>query len=180
MRKATVIVDASYCPDTFASGWAAWVRVDAVADAIKMYGTFKTQPRNSGEAEVMAAINGIWIAARAGASFILVQSDCMAVIHLLEETTSSPRMRELWQNSLKDNGLDRLILDGAHVKGHTRNMDARSWVNRWCDAQARIAMLEVRKARANRQKSPHKPGRRTFDPKTTRGNGSRSYPSGAR
>jgi hypothetical protein len=32
-----------------------------------------------------------------------------------------------------------------HVKAHTRAQDARSWVNRWCDREAKIKMREESK-----------------------------------
>lgn len=141
--RSTVIVDASFCPETGAAGWASWVRVDGVSEAIKYAGRFKSRPENSTAAELQAAINGIWIAARHGASVVLVQSDCMAVIHAIRKETKG-WVGPLWETALVENGLTSVSLTAKHVKGHTHNKDVRSWCNRWCDENAGLHMRKDR------------------------------------
>jgi ribonuclease HI len=150
-RKATVITDASFCPFKSVGAWAAWIRIDGQPDAIKQGGILpKGKVPDSTVAEVMAAGNGVWLAARAGATHILLQSDCMAVIHLIDKRAKAPRLLALWAELL---GMDTLAgvqnIEARHVKGHTRTADARSYVNRWCDETARN---HLRKARASNRR----------------------------
>lgn len=134
MLGATVISDASFCHKTFAAGWAVWVRVDGVSDPITQSGTFHKRPSTSTEAEMLAALNGIWLASRRGATKILVQSDAQAVVDIINR----PRSHYFWLGVQKAIG-PNLILRAAHVKGHTLINDSRSFCNR-CDAEARKAM----------------------------------------
>lgn len=136
--KATVITDASFCPETNAAGWAAWVSPDR-GDRIKRFGKFKRKPKDSGQAELWAALNGVALAAGAGATDVLLQTDCMQVVNLLRDNKD-----KIYQ-SLAIAGITvrpRVVV--FHVKGHTRFGAAKFWVNRWCDTQAGIIMRRQR------------------------------------
>lgn len=136
--KATVITDASFCPETCAAGWAAWVSPDKGL-RVKRYGAFKKQPADSNEAELWAAINGVCIAAKAGATNILLQTDCMAVVHTLNKDQLEIR------KALTLLDINSVRVKVYHVKGHTTWNGARYWVNRWCDARAGEVMRAQRK-----------------------------------
>lgn len=139
--KATVITDASFCPDTKAAGWAVWIAYDG--GKIKKYGRFKRDPAHSGQAELWALLNGIAIATRAGAKLILAQSDCQSALDLVKENPD-----KVWQ-ALGLVGLkDRPKINTKHVEGHTKHAGARYWVNRWCDTGAGSIMREIRSERA--------------------------------
>lgn len=133
-RRATVITDASFCHETRASGWAAWIKLDG-GEAIKTGGRL-TSPINSTMAEVMAAGNGAWLAAKAGATHILLQSDCMAVIHCVKGQAQPGILKTLWQELQEMPVMAGVFVDARHVKGHGRIHDARTWVNDWCDRVA--------------------------------------------
>lgn len=140
MRWATVITDASFNNKDMSSGWAAWVRVDDLDHPIKHYSSFsKLKPKTSTEAEKMAAINGVWIANKYGADAVLIQSDCMAVIHMLNGTTRKRKLISQWNCWIEAAGVSDIRMIAKHVKGHTRTKDARSHVNRWCDKMANKA-----------------------------------------
>ena len=85
MLRATVITDASFCHRYRAAGWAAWVVVSEGFDrnkrTEKRYGAFHRKPRNSTEAEKWACFNGLWLAARMGAEYALIQTDCLSVVN---------------------------------------------------------------------------------------------------
>lgn len=147
MTRATVITDASFCSDTNAAGWAAWIRVDFHAEPVRLSGPFRTNPETSGEAEIWAAVNGIFAAARHGATVVLVQSDNLGVVEGING--HSKKYAKWWNAALKRafSGPDAPAvphLHARHVKGHSKNSDARSWVNRWCDRKSRAAMRERR------------------------------------
>lgn len=141
--RATVIADASYCQQTAAAGWAVWVKFDG-GRKICEHGTFQTRPKNSTEAEVMAAAIGVWYAAREGASHILVQSDCMSVIQLVQGKTKSETLISLWDKVVRVPPVQGVYLTSRHVKGHGLIKDARTWVNDWCDRYARQHMENER------------------------------------
>lgn len=136
--RATVITDASFCPDTKAGGWAVWIAGD-IGARIKQSGPFKTNPPSSNDAEIMAAINGCAIAYRAGARTILIQSDCKGVQDAILKG------KAIWK-AAKTLHFPDAHIQYRHVKGHTNNPAARSWVNRWCDEQAKKHMKEARYA----------------------------------
>ena len=156
-RRATVITDASFCPKAKVGAWAAWIRVDGMDKAIRGSGQlpFDATP-DSTVAEVMAAGNGCWLAAQQGATHLLLQSDCMAVIHLVEKRAKAERLLALWDHLLKlpdMAGVQNIMV--RHVKGHGVVKDRRTFVNAWCDS---AAYAELEKARAARKAhSRHRP-----------------------
>ena len=105
---------------------------------IKRYAAFKKDVDRSDLAEKKAAANGIWLAMKAGATVVLLQSDCMAVIDGINKN------KEWWKRQRKLAGISGVHVKAKHVKGHTETEDARSYVNRWCDMNARAAMREAR------------------------------------
>lgn len=144
MSWATVITDASFCHKAKVAGWASWIRIDGLSCPIKRYGSFKTMPENSIEAEKMASINGMWIAKQFGADAILLQTDCLSVVHLIDGTTKQRKLKDKWTRDLASCGLLGTPIRAKHVRGHTNTDDARSFVNRWCDSKAKEAMKEAR------------------------------------
>ena len=144
MTRATIITDASYCPKTGAAGWAAWVRIDGRADAVKRYAEFKQPVGCSRDAEMLAAVNGLWLAAQHGVTEALLQTDCLAVVHMLNGETKQKRLRNAFTRALAKAGVLQMRVSGRHVRGHTTVADARSYVNRWCDKHAKTAMVRQR------------------------------------
>lgn len=150
MITATVISDASFHQSRKGgpahAGWAAWVRVDGDTAPIKGYGALTSGLcRNSTEAEIYAALNGIWLARRGGASRILVRSDCMTVVDLIHGKLKSKHLITIWQSALSRPDLTSINLTGKHVKGHGTIKCAATYVNDWCDRHARMAQRNSRK-----------------------------------
>lgn len=144
-----MVTDASFYQDQrrVCGGWAAWVRIDDWPMPIKGFGSFKKTPRNSSEAEVMAALNGLYIAANRGATHILIRSDCMAVEHLVNGRATKDYMVHRWRNALSAPWASGIVqLTSKHVKGHgDRTRHAAAWTNDWCDQKAKQAMRRARK-----------------------------------
>lgn len=141
---ATVNCDASFCHQTRSAGWAVWISIDGGVKH-KESGTFRKRPRSSGEAEFWAMLNGVWLAVnRYGVTHVLVQGDCQGALHKL------PQSRELRDIRA---GVEQVVsLRTKWVKGHTTTKDARSWVNDWCDTQAKAHMRKQRKLVPKRSK----------------------------
>lgn len=152
--RATVITDASFAEHKggIYTGWAAWVRLDRLPYPVKRSGVLRPEPfplRNSTHAELYAAINGVAIAHRHGASLVLLQTDCMGVVGVVDGSSreDSP-LAVLWRDAMDHAGLSGGAggprVKARHVKGHTNKLDSRSYVNRWCDAEAKKHMRKAR------------------------------------
>lgn len=160
--RATVLTDASYCPYLKVGGWAAWVRIDNRAEAVKQQGMLLWDILDdSGMAEAMAAANGIWLAANLGAKAILLQTDCMAVVHLINgQSMKSERLLTVWAKLWALPIMRGVEVTARHVKGHGPVVNARTYVNGWCDRAAREEMEKARAIRrpANYQEDRTKSG----------------------
>lgn len=152
MMRATVICDASFCPNQRVGAWAAWISLDGGRRVREKGPLIKQAPLNSTEAELMAAMNGLWVARREGAQEALLQSDCQAILLVIDKRSRSERLNSLWQHALQEYGLRNLSIRTRHVKGHTTIADSRSFVNRWCHENARQIMEDLRRGhtRCNR------------------------------
>lgn len=147
--RATVLTDASYDHTRRVGGWSAWVRVDNYPLPIKGYGAFRGDVRNSSEAEVMAALNGLYIASNRGVVEALVRSDCMAVEHLIQGKCKSDYLLALWRGAMSSQWGSRFQrISSRHVKGHADpNRHKAGWVNDWCDKHARKGLEAARKGK---------------------------------
>lgn len=157
-RRATVITDASFCPILKVGGWAAWIKGDG-GISIKDGGILPAPDLDSTVAEMMAAGNGIWLAAKAGATRILIQSDCQAVIHLVEGRTRSPKLLGHWEAFTALPIMAVVQLEARHVKGHGPIHNARTWVNGWCDKTAGQYMEQARAASGGLPSKTNRQGR---------------------
>lgn len=146
--RATVIPDASFCPIKKVGGWAAWASIDGYQRPVKGFGTFKTDLPTSTYAEVYAALNGVWLAARRGATRILVRSDCRAVEYLINGTISATDLRRVWTKALAAKELQDVVLESRWIKGHgSPQRSSAAYVNDWCDRNAKAAMKAARAGR---------------------------------
>ena len=153
-RRATVITDASFCHTTRAGGYGIWISMDGMA-RVQKSGVIKGSPANATDAEFKAALIGIWYAYQCGARVILIQTDCMAVVQTIGGSRSAGQAA--YRRALEDaksKHFPDCSLRARHVKGHTTVADARSYVNRWCDHHAGIAMRAERKNRLGAKPSP--------------------------
>ena len=92
----------------------------------------------------MAAANGCFLAALNGATHLLLQSDCMAVIHLVNGRSRADRLLAVWGDLVAMPVLQGVYIAARHVKGHGKVHDSRTWVNAWCDRTAYKIMGEAR------------------------------------
>lgn len=148
MTRATSMTDAGFCPRLRIGTYAVWLRIDGLPAAVRASGVLASDPANANEAEVYAALCGVWLAQRRGAREVLVQSDSMAVIEAVRGTHRL--YAPLWRAELQEHGLHDMVVRAKHVKGHTNVDDARSWVNRWCDAQCRSQLQKARTCKQTR------------------------------
>ena len=145
--RGTVITDASYCHVSKAAGFAAWISMDGNV-RVQKAGVIKGSPENATEAELKAALNGLWYAYAHGVRTVLLQTDCMAVVDMVNRTkpNNHSRLTNIF-NAAQAQYFPDMEMTARHVKGHTTNEDARSWCNRWCDHHAGRHMRAERKRR---------------------------------
>lgn len=134
----TLFTDASYCPETRAWGWAAWIKYGAPAETLRLSGGgFCCQ--GSAQAELLALKQGIEAVASqvpVQGKVVVIQSDCVSALERI--------CVELLAGAL---GVRK-----KHVKGHQGVKCPRSAVNTWTDRAAREEML---KRRAEIEESRH-------------------------
>jgi len=154
--RATILADASYCPDTGAGGWGYWIASDR---GKRGGGGELSRPGTSTIAEMMAVVNALHVARAAELALpgdcLLVQTDCQAAIQAFEGTRACHDVDE--QAVLAAFHEFRAWLAGLvvfrHVKGHTsraKQPGARFGANRACDGRAgrhmRAARARIREA----------------------------------
>lgn len=146
--RSTVLSDASFfrsTKGTSVAGWAAWVRIDGNPTAIRGYGSIHNdETLTSTTAEMYAAINGAWLAKRAGAESALIRSDNMTVIGCIRNVNTGIEMKRIWTNALIRADLVGFPLSARHIKGHGEINDSATWANDWCDKHAKKGMRIAR------------------------------------
>jgi ribonuclease HI len=137
--KCTIIVDASYCAETQLAGWAAWIRIGEGKGAlIKSSGVFRDKLECNNTAELLAAANAVYIATKAGATRILVQTDSLTAVAAINAAKAE------WRLAVCDFAKCSNI-SARHVKGHTMSREPKFYCNRWCDAEAKHQLRRVRR-----------------------------------
>lgn len=146
--RVTIIADASFCPDTNAAGYGYWI----ACDRGKTGGGDEMKGRvpSSMVAEMQAVVNALYVAARLSlvqqGDSVLIQTDCLAAIDTFEgrrEFLNGNEIEVLKAMSHVRSKLELTILF-RHVKGHTRNREARFVTNNLCDERAKTAMRRAR------------------------------------
>lgn len=156
IQNITVFTDASYCHHTNAAGGAVWARGDG---SLRFQSSFQLEGvHSSNDAEVLTAchaIQGVWNDEGIGAELrkgpntrLVLVVDCMGVKHALEsgrtEQFRSNEVGHAVRVVMELQRQARFWLKINHVPGHGNGKTARSWVNNWCDEQARNQMLALR------------------------------------
>lgn len=137
-KFCTVLTDASWCPHEKVAGWAVWIVCNN--ERYKRYDAFFEKVASAREAEIKAIINGCYIAKRVFApDHYHVVSDCVDAMRALQGVGVTKE----WQEKLLSIvGTAKVTF--KHVKAHSNVQDKRSYVNNWCDFNAKMAMRSLR------------------------------------
>lgn len=143
---ATLMIDASWCPETGASGYGYWIA--SHRGKTGGGGPIKDPAETSNLAEMQAVCIVLYLAEGLGfireGEEVLVQTDCMAaILGLHKERRLTIAEHNAW-SYYHSFGL-RYNVTLRHVKGHSRSRAARHIANNSCDIRAKIAMREMRK-----------------------------------
>jgi ribonuclease HI len=144
VRCITINTDASWHPKHKVGGYAFYIVCDLFK--IQKGGMFKVHPKSSQDAELMCMANALHTLLcqkeLPSTKIIVVNSDALFAfekIGLKKEGTGKAVAKILKQlrhaTSYKDVIMPKF--DFRHVKAHNGTNDARSWVNDWCDKEAK-------------------------------------------
>lgn len=150
----TINTDASFSRKHQVGTFAFWI----VCDRFKILksGRLRKQITRPEIAEFKCIINAMHVLLNENISDIhqiVINTDCLNVIHLIERDKKNINRYGLksWGQYLVAR-LDLLRMEKKafhipikmkHVKSHTGIGDARSWVNEWCDTQAKAEMNKL-------------------------------------
>lgn len=148
MEWATIIADASFCPEHRVGGYGFWIAGDN--GKLAGEGMFKTTLPNNNVAELLALLNALHCAVTKGViptfSGVLLQSDCMAALDALQGRRVNMLDDEVqavkWFGDFCNN--HKLTVRFKHVKGHSSNKQNRFLSNNACDRRARRQMKKAR------------------------------------
>ncbi len=150
VRCITVNTDASFHPEKKVGGYAFYIICDLFK--IQKGGMFKKQPKNAMEAEMMCMANALHTLLNQpelpSTKLIVINSDCLFSfdrIGLKKEgvgKTVAQILKKVRNATSIKNGLILPKFEFRHVKAHNGTPDARSWVNEWCDKEAKKWMKE--------------------------------------
>ena len=136
----TINTDASFSPDYKVGGFAFYIVCDQFK--ITKSGMFKINPKTSIEAEMMCMANALHTLLMQKdlpqTKWIVLNSDCLSAFEKIKLKGKNSKGRLIAQILRKIRlkcGMPKF--DFRHVKAHNGTPDARSFVNDWCDKEAK-------------------------------------------
>lgn len=134
----TVNTDASFIPHTREAGYAFYIKCDIFTT--KYSGKFHTLPQDNHQAEQMALANALAsLAKHAGVEkmkCLVINTDSRYTINRLEKPVTDLDfcVKNLLLVLIAKNNSKYKV---KHVPAHSGADNSRSWVNEWCDQQAK-------------------------------------------
>jgi hypothetical protein len=131
----TINTDASYSPISKRAAYAFWIVSNNFT--IKKSGLFKGLCQKPEEAELKSILN--------------INTDCLNAIHILTFDKKSIKKYKLdwgkyyFKMYLKYTKNKSFKVEFRHVKAHNDTDTSRTWVNDWCDKQAKTELRKTYK-----------------------------------
>lgn len=145
MYSFTINTDASHDPHTKTGGWACWIKSNHYK--LQASGAFPKPVANSSVAELKAIGEALLQLDMLISSQEYLRHEAANGILLYINTDSKFAIQAINGNIKRSKHLeiiryirsltDGYVVDMRHVKAHTTNKDARSYVNSWCDKAAK-------------------------------------------
>lgn len=147
----TINTDASFHPQLKYGAYAFW----AISNDFKITksGLFKSKCTNSHDAEARCIVNALKVVllAHKGISKVIINTDSVNSIFIFTNDKenirkylgTSQKMIKTVRNAYHDvlnQTKNKVIIEFRHVKAHSGINDKRSYVNEWCDLQAKIQL----------------------------------------
>ncbi len=140
----TINTDASFHPSLKYGAYAFW----AICDDFKITksGVFRKKCVDPTDAEAKCIINALTVILKAhkGITKIIINTDSLNAIafltkdknHIRRYGLSNSKLRQ-FQQYLSYLPIGKIQIEYRHVKAHSGVDDRRSYVNEWCDAEAK-------------------------------------------
>lgn len=139
IKGITINTDASFYQEYQVGGYAFWIKCDLFK--IQKGGHLKSPILNSTEAEIKCIGNAIatLLAQKElpTANFLIINTDAKFAINEIKHQQSllGKQVHSLWQQLIFR--LQTKKNEFRHVKAHSGKNDTRSYVNEWCDQEAK-------------------------------------------
>lgn len=156
VKCITINVDASYSSQYKVAGYAFWIVCDKFV--IKKSGMMKVSPKGSEDAELMGIANAVYTLLKTPelpcCKLVVINNDCLGAQRKIGHKSQNPIARKIaginkqLRSALYSTGTHPVI-EFRHVKAHSGAKDKRSYVNEWCDAEAKKWMREAIKISTN-------------------------------
>lgn len=155
MENITIFTDASYHDGDKTAGGAFWAKGGSEG-GIKRSGSFSIpDARCSVTAESLAALRGIGflledpqfhaLFERGRECRLILVTDCQTVKNLIDRQGGSimthPPLAEAYNQVMNHKALWGYFMKVNWVKAHNNDGTPRTWVNNWCDEQAKKARM---------------------------------------
>lgn len=146
-NNITIIADASYCPQTKAAGYGAWI---AGQYGKAPYEGQLPKPVCNNTAEIMAIANALWHGMKDRLIFananLLIQTDSLTAIKLFEGSIDPKNTQQVEAKHYVRDLMRRynLKVTYRHVAGHTGGKTQRSKAQQHCDDRAKAQMIKAR------------------------------------
>lgn len=147
----TVNTDASFHPQHKIGGYAFYIVCDLFK--IQKGGMFKNNPKTPMEAEMMCMANALFTLLSQkelpSTKWIVINSDCLfsfSRIGRKSQDDIGKKVAEMLRKVRIQTSYNNLIMpkfEFRHVKAHNGTNDARSFVNDWCDKEAKKWMRKA-------------------------------------
>ena len=146
----TINTDASFNYKWKVGGYAFYIICDLFK--IQKGGMFKVRPSNPMEAEMMCMANALTTLLHQkelpSVKLIVINSDCLFSFDKisLKKDGVGKTVAQILKKVRKEMAWKGVVMpefDFRHVKAHTKNKDARSMVNGWCDKEAKKWMRKA-------------------------------------
>jgi len=144
-KGITINTDASFHPVHKTAGFAFWIVCNTFK--IQKSGNFLRAPKDSEEAEMMCIGNAIVMCLRQDnlpkLDWFIINTDCMNAVHKIENGVSplGAEINGYWKKLIEKLGSKKNQF--RHVKAHSGKNDSRSYVNEWCDTEAKKWMRDA-------------------------------------
>lgn len=146
----TINTDASYSPISKRAAYAFWIVSNNFT--IKKSGLFRELCQKPEEAELKSILNAIFmVKEQTELSKIIINTDCLNAIHILTLDNKSIQKYKLtwgkyyYKMYLKYTKRKSFKVEFRHVKAHNDTDTSRTWVNNWCDKQAKTELRKTYK-----------------------------------
>ena len=148
----TINTDASFDCKHKVGGYAFYIISDVFK--IKKSGMFKKQPSTAMEAEMMCMANALHTLLLQkelpSANLIIINSDCLYSFQHIKRKSKNEigkKVADILREVRLKASFKNLVMPKyqfRHVKAHSGKQDSRSFVNDWCDKEAKFWMRKAK------------------------------------